>query len=78
MNDQLSLGGGKLFQLIAKLHKPFLGVGWDSHSSSGDPQQFLNEQNELWSQFWCPPNKQHEHQVLAQEYSDLWDAARLQ
>ena len=66
----------KLFQFISKLDTAFLAVSWDTHSSLGGPEQFLNEQMQLWSKYWHPSNQEQDHQNPAVEYSDLWEAAK--
>jgi len=73
----MSVGGGKLFQFIAKLDKAFLAVNPDTHSRSGDPKQFLNEQTELWSSYWSP-NKNHDNinLDLADEFLHFWTEAQ--
>ena len=75
VRDQLSLGGAKLFQFIARLDKAFFNVSWDTHSSSGDPESFLREQMDLWAGFWNPTEFGLD-QKLATEFKHLWLEAK--
>jgi len=76
VNDQLSLGGGRLFRFISKLDKAFLSVSSDTHSASGDPELFLTEQSKKWSKFWHPDEETDIE--LAMEFNHFWRAAQEQ
>ena len=54
VEDQLSLGGGKLSQFISKMDKAYLNVSFDTHSKSDDPEHSLKEQKSNWHEFWNP------------------------
>ncbi len=45
VQEQVSLGGAKLFQFIAKLVKAFLNVDFDTHLLLGNPEFFHNNAN---------------------------------
>lgn len=77
VNEQLTLGGKKLFQFVSKLDKAFLNVTWDKFDSTAKgPDDFLNNQRNHWAEYWNPSKQQHLHQELSIEYNHFWEAAK--
>jgi hypothetical protein len=79
VRGQLHIGGGKLFQYIAKCDKKFLNVHWDTHGSgNSNPEDFLSSQAGRWSKFWSPKKPENLNTHIADEFVEFWKSARLQ
>jgi hypothetical protein len=74
--DQLSIGGAKLYKYISKWDKRFLNVSWETHGGDDvtNPEQFLAKQKNVWSKLWNPNNTQLKH-VIAMEFTDFREIA---
>ena len=70
VKDELSQGGGKLFQFISKMDKAFLSVSWDTHGKNvSGPTEFLDQQCKTWSKYWAPNNDTKSNSQLAHEFN---------
>ena len=75
VREQVSIGGGKLFKFISKLDKQYLQVACDTHSKTGNPEGFINEQRDLWASYWCPDDEFENDTTLPMEYKYLREDA---
>ena len=64
-----------MFKFTIELDKQFLQVSCETHSNTTCPEDFLNEQSNLWASYWCPKEHSDLDNTLPTEYCAFRDNA---
>jgi len=76
VREQLSLGGGRLFQFISQIDKQFLNVSWETHGKGETcPDQFLESQSCSWGKFWNAGNMNYINETVSECFKHFRNAA---